>query len=92
MLYQKKNLPYKEFKERLLIYIEELGIKTGLDYLNWSKGIKKFEMEFPKDFPRLPNEYYKEWKGGQKYLTKKNYSLTILNLKQYFHFIEEISE
>lgn len=86
MLYEKKWLNYTEYKEKLLDYIDNCPLKSGIDYANWSKGKLTVEVPFPKNFPKYPNEVYSEWEGWKKILNKEKIFLNYVEFVQSLRF------
>lgn len=70
-VFGKTKLSYTEFKESLLYYISLYPINSGQDYLNWAKGKLDIKVSFPHNFPRYPNDVYKEWEGWNNIFGKE---------------------
>ncbi len=67
-----KNRPnYEIFKRLMNKYAQNFGIDNVTKYTKWAKGSCLYGVIFPKNFPKYPNEYYKEWESWPALFNKE---------------------
>ena len=77
-------LPFVEFKKLMVEKYSFFGINNSKKYYAWAYNKKNFGIEFPRNFPRYPNNYYKEWENW--------HSLYNRNKKEFLDYIKFKSE